>query len=449
MAFIRLFRIIGLFGYKDVSIDFPSPYKIIVGENGSGKTTIINALYYTITKQFELLAKLNFQEIEIRFDKKSTVSFSHIEVDAYVEKEERFQSTPFYRSIGSRIDAKDIKKLEQIVYSTDSESDKIEAVHDTVKKLGYNFNASSTYVYQNIKRLVNENISVNFEHKVELLDTFNEYSILFFPTYRRIESSLVWKKMIKYLEDINPFADDFPVELPNKELMQFGMEDVQNDIEILTSEIREKTMAGFSSIMGSMLGFLLNVSGTPRTYSFEEDKIRIVLDRLGNRISDDDKEGIKKYAASKKLDNDNLNYLIGKLIKLYEDQRDLDVAIKQFKDTCNKYLNDKQFVYDESAVELYVESNHNRTKLDLECLSSGEKQIVSLFSKVFLTLKKKLMVIFDEPEISLSLDWQEKLLPDIVQSEKCDFLMAVTHSPFIYSNDLDENASSLFDYVTK
>jgi predicted ATPase len=432
-----------------VSIDFPSPYKIIVGENGSGKTTIINALYYTITKQFELLAKLNFKEIEIQFDRKSTVSFSHIEVDAYVEKEERFQSTPFYRSIGSRIDAKDIKKLEKIIYSERSESEKIEAVHSSVRLLGYNFNASSGYVYQNIKRLVNENISVNFEHKVELLDTFKEYSILFFPTYRRIESSLLWKKMIKYLEDSNPFADDFPVELPNKELMQFGMEDVQKDIEQLTSEIREKTMAGFSSIMGSMLGFLLNVSGTQRTYSFEEDKIRIVLDRLGNRISDEDKKGIKKYAASKKLDNDSLNYLIGKLIKLYEDQRDLDIAIKQFKDTCNKYLNDKQFVYDESAVELYVESNYNRAKLDLECLSSGEKQIVSLFSKVFLTLKKKLMVIFDEPEISLSLDWQEKLLPDIVQSEKCAFLMAVTHSPFIYHNSLGENASSLFDYVTK
>lgn len=355
----------------------------------------------------------------------------------------------FYRSVANRLKNTDMNKLESIIYSDDPKLDKIASVNAYLNKLGFRFSTSSSYVFQNIKRLVNENISMNFQHKAEFLDVFAQYSVLFFPTYRRIESSVVWKNMIHKLEDRYLFSEEIPTDIQDKELMQFGMEDVKSNIEKLTSEIKEKTMAGFSSIMGNMLGYLLNISHTAEEYSFEDDKIRIILDRLGNRVSDEDKTGIKRYAASKTLDNNSLNYLIGELINLYEEQSEYDFAIKKFKDTCNKYLNEKQFVYDESAVELYITSTHNGEKLDLEFLSSGEKQIVSLFSKVFLNIKKKLIVIFDEPEISLSLDWQEKLLPDIVDSGKCIFMMAVTHSPFIYNNPLKDNTSSLFDYIVQ
>lgn len=72
----------------------------------------------------------------------------------------------------------------------------------------------------------------------------------------------------------------------------------------------------------------------------------------------------------------------------------------------------------------------------LKNLSSGEKQIVGLFSKLYLDNTHGLFVFIDEPELSLSIDWQRRLLPDVIASDNCKGLFAVTHSPFIFDNDL-------------
>ena len=74
-------------------------------------------------------------------------------------------------------------------------------------------------------------------------------------------------------------------------------------------------------------------------------------------------------------------------------------------------------------------------------LSSGEKQVVSLFSHIYLSGKKNYFVIIDEPELSISVLWQKRLLPDILK--KCSGLIAVTHSPFIFDNELKRYAHSL------
>ena len=42
---------------------------------------------------------------------------------------------------------------------------------------------------------------------------------------------------------------------------------------------------------------------------------------------------------------------------------------------------------------------------------------------------------------------RKELLPDIMKSKKCNFLLAVTHSPFIFDNDLDKYAIGLDRYI--
>ena len=72
-----------------------------------------------------------------------------------------------------------------------------------------------------------------------------------------------------------------------------------------------------------------------------------------------------------------------------------------------------------------------------------------MFSKIYLEPDKDFIVLFDEPELSLSIYWQKKLLPDILNSNRCDFLLAVTHSPFIFENDLQEYTIGLKDFISE
>ena len=437
-------------------MEFTDPYKIIVGENGTGKTTILNCLYYILQKDFNQLKNIKFESISLEYTtplKKwsSIFSFTCDELKAFTNKDNSFGETQLFRILSSSIKDKKANELRKIIYSKDIlESDKIEMVQEEVNKLGLNFKTPSSYIYQNVKRLIDEYISIEFRHKVEEFDRLLNTTLIYFPTYRRVESSNVGiEYLTKRLTERYHYMDEEMIkDALNSDKMQFGMKDVENSIVRLIGEIKERTYSGFSSILGSLLSYELRDLGEePRQYRFVGKKIDIILERLGNQISSTDKNMIIEYSRSSNLNKPSLNYLIGKLIKLYEDLEVYDEAIKSFRDICNAYLINKRFVYDESLPELYIESNNMGERLNLECLSSGEKQIISLFSKIYLGVDKKFYILIDEPELSLSIPWQDHLLSDVIQSGKCEFLLAVTHSPFIYRGDLERYTSSISDYV--
>ena len=69
-------------------------------------------------------------------------------------------------------------------------------------------------------------------------------------------------------------------------------------------------------------------------------------------------------------------------------------------------------------------------------LSSGEKQMLSFLC--YNAFNQGMAVFIDEPELSLHVDWQRRLLPTLLkQGEKNQFFLA-THSPFIYSKYPDK-----------
>lgn len=437
-------------------MDFTDSYKIIVGENGSGKTTILNCLYYILQKDFIQLKNIRFESISLEYSTplkrwSSNFTFTRDELLAFTNKDNRFGETQLYRILSASIREKKASELRKIIYSEEiPESNKIEMIQEEVNKLGLNFKTPSLYIYQNVKRLIDEYISIEFRHKVEEFDRLLNTTLIYFPTYRRVESSNVGiEYLTKRLTERYHFMDeDIIKDALNSDQMQFGMKDVESAIERLVGEIKERTYSGFSSILGSLLSYELRDSEEEsKHYRFVGNKIDIILERLGNQISNADKKKIIGYSRSTNLNKPSLNYLIGKLIKLYEDLEVYDEAIKRFRDTCNTYLKNKRFVYDESIPELYVESENMGERLNLECLSSGEKQIISLFSKIILDVDNKFFILIDEPELSLSILWQEHLLMDVIHSGKCEFLLAVTHSPFIYRGDLEKYTSSISDYV--
>ncbi|MGY2376511.1 AAA family ATPase [Pseudomonas sp. SDO524_S393] len=69
-------------------------------------------------------------------------------------------------------------------------------------------------------------------------------------------------------------------------------------------------------------------------------------------------------------------------------------------------------------------------------LSSGEQQIITLFSKIAAHAKPGMVFLIDEPEISLHVQWQQALpglLSEIARQAECSFVIA-THSPTLVAN---------------
>lgn len=126
------------------------------------------------------------------------------------------------------------------------------------------------------------------------------------------------------------------------------------------------------------------------------------------------------------------------MLKLHDYQNKSDNKLIKFSQICNKYLKNKKIYYDEIKVSLDIVKIgcEKEESIDFNLLSSGEKQIISIFARLILTEDKNIAVIFDEPEISISIAWQKMILEDIYNLDNCGFLIASTHSPFVFSNEL-------------
>lgn len=449
---ISRFKISKLFGYQDVDIDFSDRYKILIGENGLGKTTILNALYFILNKKFKDLNKLKFENIELTFTNKSKINFTKNDLNFFVEGRNRDQETQFFQLLRDKIKKDQVEKLKKIILDKNSNDlDKRFAVVSELNKIDIKINAPTKYIFDNVIKFIEEFETINFQKVLDVLETNITSKILYFPTYRRIESQMESFKLQKRIHKQGLLwaeEDDYSSSKFDDNL-KFGMEDVKIRIENLTEEIREMSLLGFSKITGDLLSQLSNeFKDNKLKNKVDNKKLQIILDRVGNSISIDDKENIINYIKSGDKNNKGLLYLIDKLIDLYNEQEKLDVSIKKFAEICNNYLKLKQFVYDESSVSLNIVRHNSKDTIELEQLSSGEKQIVSLFSKIYLEEDDSFIILFDEPELSLSIFWQQTLLSDILLSKRCNFLLTVTHSPFIYDeNGMDKYAFGLTEYI--
>ncbi len=234
------------------------------------------------------------------------------------------------------------------------------------------------------------------------------------------------------------------------ELVSFGMQDVQTIISATLDETSSYARTQLNNLAGSYLRDVIRGEAaefeSETIRSLDDDRIVTILDRVEeNALSAEDKNNLFKKISEMKgkkehaidLNDRYLAHYFSKLIDATNKIESSDQNVRTFAKVANAYLEpSKRFRYDDVRYFLSIVDD-NSQELELKSLSSGEKQIVSLFTHLYLAKGHSHIVIIDEPELSLSVPWQKKFLPDILASQKCSFLFAVTHSPFVYDNDLE------------
>jgi energy-coupling factor transporter ATP-binding protein EcfA2 len=103
---------------------------------------------------------------------------------------------------------------------------------------------------------------------------------------------------------------------------------------------------------------------------------------------------------------------------------------------CNSYLLGIRLTLSDK-LKVMIINNSTNDIVGLTQLSSGEKQLVYFFFKVFFSETAFAYILFDEPELSIPIDWQRRLLLDLKTLKKDAFVLTITHSPFIFDNNLD------------
>lgn len=82
-----------------------------------------------------------------------------------------------------------------------------------------------------------------------------------------------------------------------------------------------------------------------------------------------------------------------------------------------------------------------------ERLSAGEKQILLLLFTIFLMEDKSTILLLDEPEISLHIEWQDRLIQLMHElNANCQIIMT-THSPNIFADGWEDKLVFISDLV--
>ncbi|MQW88218.1 AAA family ATPase [Sinorhizobium saheli] len=125
-----------------------------------------------------------------------------------------------------------------------------------------------------------------------------------------------------------------------------------------------------------------------------------------------------------------------KLVENWNDlQKDKDETFSpktKFSNLLNNLLVNKSFRFDERNQPLF---HANNKKIDIANLSSGEKQLFIMLSTSLIQENTPFIYLADEPELSLHIEWQRKLVGNLRNLNPHAQIIFATHSPDIVAGN--------------
>lgn len=180
MGKITKFVIEKLHGNKNIELEIEDNTLILVGENGAGKSTILQLFYYFLSGQWTVMTKYDFESISITINNKDySLRFSEL------EKSFNSYSHRMLRRVPPSVRHKVIEQLEKLRLNGDSISPQLERIseiydiplHILIDELSF-FDPSDDKTNDALK-----------DFKQQIRDSLKS-QFLYLPTYRRIEQEL-------------------------------------------------------------------------------------------------------------------------------------------------------------------------------------------------------------------------------------------------------------------
>ncbi|WP_430885218.1 AAA family ATPase [Fusibacter sp. JL216-2] len=434
---MKLLKFIGkqIHGYIDVDISFNDDISILIGGNGSGKTTALKLMQALISPSFEELITIDFKFISLEFiHRKSSASIECRKDDEYI----RLRSSQTEEEL--IIDNIDNSEYEYLL-NNDSN-----LLQEKIQELPLKYRRHPVIEY--IVKLSSP-IFLGLERRIEISDIDERKLYRNKPIYSESYSKAAMNRRLysgnlsSSLYDAQVLISDFYRKLKRRD--DANLLKMKEELLLSSFKYREFDMIAFDQSMKNW--------NRKRDLLNKKDEVLEVLAKIEGERTVLTKElalffdRIEKLLQSENTKEDDINLeLIINMTQIDKIFELLDIVQKHKETTDRMYSNinnfihiiNKFFIDSDKTIELdslgkIIIRRPNRKSCPVTSLSSGERQLLVIFAHAFFNkynANEKVFII-DEPELSLHLRWQQIFIETIVENcPKTQFVMA-THSPDI------------------
>jgi ABC-type lipoprotein export system ATPase subunit len=417
---VRFIKAVGIHKRFDLEQSFQPGVNIIYGKNGTGKTTLLHIIANILNGDFERFAFIPFETIEVHLDDGQRIklrNFTHAEdnkVEAYVNKVQvaNFSVSEVRERLGQR---------------------------STVRSEQY------LRAFQSLKAILPTAYFPAFRTLIEASsddDAFEPYTTRMpsrAPDRQTINPSLFARRF---------FGDFVPwINYPSPVIVgQRLATEMQQALNVVANTDRRLLSTAFLDIFAT-----LSSESNPTQEQPEPilDKINSLFSRLeSSSIISDPSAGEEVYSKLRELVL-SFRVRVGRedvyvpILEVYkralEERASIQeksfATLKTYLNSVNRFLDGKELSLRKTPGLPVVQVKFHETELysPIGALSPGERQIVTLiYAATHMSTQK--VVLVDEPEISLHIDWQSSLISEMVAQLQDRQIITCTHSPMIAAN---------------
>ncbi|MGV3615053.1 MAG: AAA family ATPase [Fimbriimonas sp.] len=428
----------GVHNRFDVDLEFDYGLNILYGLNGAGKTTVLHILANALNRDFERFAWLGFGEITITFFNGASIHLARSASDGneYIRITDDLNAiaSEFVVENAKRERAKTIDDLARQVFRIrqKQEAAYFPAFRSIVEASGSADFAKRNVTYDIERQLRQSTLKLSVS---DLAATFLSRELFgqFVPTISFPSPSEIQKKVANELAQAL-----FELGRKDHELLnQFSRE----VITALLMEPKSQNLMKSEDILTSIRTNLNRLAqhqyeGKSRFHTADWSGLQQVLDQVGGDVQ--------------------FSNQYGPVLDVYRKILEQRIATQEsvFQSTEHYLAAVNEFLIDKQITVSTADTGHDIFRLGLkfpdgsilnglQSLSSGERQILSLIFAAS-RMGSTEIVLIDEPEISLHVDWQRLLFNKILDQLGMRQVIACTHSPIMASGYEDQMRRVVF-----
>ena len=451
--FIEALNVVGLYGRFDLNVRFTKDVNIVYGANGAGKTTMLHILANVASLDLERFAYLPFQSIKVEMAQGPTieiVSNSNLTDESYAELELWVNGKDEVRW---RVDL-EIQRSEGIPWFSP---------HESVQHFKEKHNIEVDATYFPAFRTMRE--AWSFLDPQDLVRSGMLGSHHRLSRMNRRERGIAQRDRRLTMEETDPqmtltreiFGEFVPyVNYPSPRDIQRNLDEaIQIALNRLAIGDRTLLSEAFNSVFEAISPGSEQIAQDFRT----PENIRASIGALSKHLQLTQSEygvpegnsafdALGSQIASSERPGQGENETTTRVLLVYEDalkKRDKNLedafsTVRAYFDAVNDFLEGKQLAAistpTPSTPRLRIRHS-NGTLSQLDTLSSGERQIAGLIYSAS-HLAEGNVILVDEPELSLHIDWQETIIEAMVRQLPSKQLIVCTHSPVIGAEYMEE-----------